>query len=853
MLRFSSRARQCFLAVILVILCGTMVQGAPKPEEVPMFQLRARVTGTNGAAPAADHKFTFRVGSAATHATGSSWGEWLKYDRAQVEATLKGYPAIYMPGFPVVTALSTEGAVDPTVVEAELKFDENGQTVPLAGELFGPNLGILLWRDEGTNAPRAATMAEYNRRYWKQLEGVNIPPEKRPKRFPITDRFIGGDDDRRNWREGITALTRAGFSAIMLPPSKPIRALLTEAGVERTAWAVYSPPGYVFPDALPGQPAPQDLKSWAAAQAKPYLDAGYQPTDVAAFAMSDEPGWYYPAAYKQLDNPAARARFIDYLKAQGLTPADVGAASWDDVKPIGRSAAKDLPSRRLFYWTSRFFPYDSTRYFADSTRALEAAFYPGLPITTNFNFFAGRSYVPGPVANNADKQHPDAAMGGHDWLEFGRLRGSTMLWSEDWFGDGQAYQWSFYCAKLRCAAAKGGVEFGSYVIGRTAGDRDEGVLQKVMTIAGSGGKAIKYFVFGPEYTFPGNCYSDRPGVLAKIAEANAMVGAAEDLLLPGRRPRPRVAILSPRSSQMWDAKEQTGAQGLSDATNTNLNGATVDYMAEVFNLYLACQHANVPVDFVEEEDLTPDGLSHYRALFVTAPNVPAEGQRGLVDWVKAGGLLITVTGAAQRDRYDEPCSVLADGIGVAEAPRSPVLIANLAQVKESGRFGTGPEAGVVYGPIGKLSAGQPDGGGEGPQVVERTVGKGRVRHFTFLPGLSYVKSSTQQRDGLPIGFDAQMRDAITKPLQFAGDPRVAVGTPMVETPLLLSDAGAAVTVLNWTGEAEIPVTLTFHDLPFKPQSAGAVRAGELKLGADASGGTVVELRVRGADVVMLRR
>ena len=35
-----------------------------------------------------------------------------------------------------------------------------------------------------------------------------------------------GDDDRRDWQEGIEQLGRAGFSAIMVPPSRPVRDLL---------------------------------------------------------------------------------------------------------------------------------------------------------------------------------------------------------------------------------------------------------------------------------------------------------------------------------------------------------------------------------------------------------------------------------------------------------------------------------------------------------------------------------------------------------------------------------------------------------------------------------------------------
>ena len=48
------------------------------------------------------------------------------------------------------------------------------------------------------------------------------------------------------------------------------------------------------------------------------------------------------------------------------------------------------------------------------------------------------------------------------------MRGDTMLWTEDWFADGKAYQWSYYCAKLRSAAARQNLQFGGYVIPRTS-------------------------------------------------------------------------------------------------------------------------------------------------------------------------------------------------------------------------------------------------------------------------------------------------------------------------------------------------------------------------------------------------
>src|SRR6185436_9867667 len=106
---------------------------------------------------------------------------------------------------------------DSTLVEAELVFEESEKTFSLRGNLFCPNLGVLIWRDP-QNHPQAATMADYNRRYWEPLEAMQAPA-RRPKYFPIIDRFIGGDDDRTCWTEGIDQLAKAGFNALMLPPS----------------------------------------------------------------------------------------------------------------------------------------------------------------------------------------------------------------------------------------------------------------------------------------------------------------------------------------------------------------------------------------------------------------------------------------------------------------------------------------------------------------------------------------------------------------------------------------------------------------------------------------------------------
>jgi hypothetical protein len=855
-------------ALLVLLLLGETASAKFAATEVPTFTVRARVVNINGQDPAGK-TFTFSLGKTSAKVTGSEWTEGLAFTVQDAEACLapNNYPNMYMSGWPLVTGMSVSGVADTTAIEGAFMLNEQpNEPVRFTARLFGGRLGMLVWREED-KSPGIATFAQYNKRYWEVLKTVNITDAERPKHFPIVDRFIGSDNDRDAWEEGLSQLSKAGFNGLMLSGDKTTRDMLLNVGLRRTAGAIYNPPGYAF-DFTRGNDntSPAGVEEWAKKIAKPYYDAGYLPEDMAAYAMSDEPGWYFPGMLNSLQKDAiAMARFRDYLQAQGLKPQDVGAEKWEDVQPIGRSKVMDaadgapapLATRRLFYWTMRFFSWDSSRHFAVSTRALEQAFYPNMPIFTNFNFFSGRLYVPGPVANNSEKQSTDAAMGGHDWLEFGRMRGATMMWTEDWFGDGQAPQWSFYSAKLRCAAQKGGIEFGGYVIPRTAGQRQDGIIQKILTIIGNGGKGLKYFVFGPEYAFPGNCYSENVKVLPQMAEAHRMIGVAEELLWPGRIPQPQVAILAPRSAQMWDCKNVPIPNNIIyDATNTNLNGRTVDYMAEIFNLYTALQHANIRADFIEEEDLMPARLAPYKVLYVTEPNIPAEFQQDLLKWVQDGGTLVMVSGAGAYDRYNDSCDILSKGLGIAEAPRERMYIANLGAVTEACKGEYKGNAFTVYGPCGTFLTPPAEGvaatcGDGDPAVVQRAVGRGMVTYFALMPGLSYIKSQNGTKDGLPAGFSTTIRDLITAPVQAANVPSlVTVNQSMIETPMLLSEKGAAVTLLNWTGEDQQKLVL-YARVPFKAATVQSVKQGALNF-TQTDDVIYCTLPLNAADIVMIK-
>ena len=156
-----------------------------------------------------------------------------------------------------------------------------------------------------------------------------------------------------------------------------------------------------------------------------------------------------------------------------------------------------------------------------------------------------------------------SASGGMDWMEAGRYKAGSMIWTEDWFSESYASEWSYLAARMRCAAKLGSdVQFGGYIVPRgptgTVMHGSVALLKKALALVGAGAKGFDWFEFGPEPLFPGNCWSaigmheKNHSMFHWIGEASRMIADAEDLLFPGEMPTSDVAILFPRSSWLWD-------------------------------------------------------------------------------------------------------------------------------------------------------------------------------------------------------------------------------------------------------------------------------------------------------------
>ena len=435
---------------------------------------------------------------------------------------------------------------------------------------------------------------------------------------------------------------------------------------------------------------------------------------------------------------------------------------------------------------------------------------------------------------------------------------------------------------MRSAAleSKFDIDFAGYTVPRTGGVWTGATKQRMLAQVGGGAKALRLFIFGPEYAFPNNCYSDVANasrIVKEIAEVSGTVGAVESVLWPAKRPRARVAILAPRSASYWDEWEATG----SHATGTCLGGCTQSllaradaYNAEVFALWQALAiGANVPVDFLSEDGLANRTLTaQYSTIFVTEPNVPAKSLAAAVKWSRAGGVLVLSPFAGRFSEYNEPSELLSDLTGV-EQPLQPsnyfgqrwILWADSACYNPQNSWwcnvvnGTTSTASSnvsfsAWGVWSALSKGNAttlaafSDKSASPAVTSSSVGQGEVIQFGFWPGISWSYSQVSTGPGAqsqppkpawaPAAAMLEMLLGVLPEADRKGP--VVASLPSVEKPLLLAPDGksAIITVLDWrrvySGPCESPcerlaenVTLS-ATLPFRVATADEVFEGRLR-------------------------
>lgn len=768
------------------------------------------------------------------------------------------------------------------------------------GDGCGGYIGLMIGRSDDAE-PSVITYADFNREaYWRHTAA--IPAAQLAEHFPILDSFEA-DGDLTTKADAFAQFTRLGVNIAsgVQPADWTGRRSCGDSswtyGADGTG--VLGVPGRfrkgpTGPVACSTDGSACSLHDYSTANssdsqlvnatdiaqaARQAFPAPVKPGSQIACAMADEPGWSAPIAIPVATSGVVRQRWVRYLQGQQLSPADFGQTSWDAVTPNTNASSADLlgelppplTARRRFYWSIRFQHADSCMYVANWTAAFKtAAGDPGLQTYVNWNNFAGTMYTTGGGIGDAQAQLS------YDWMEWARLGGGSLLWTEDWFSDVSSQRWSYYAARMRSAIAlanrTGTMEFSGYIVVQSSGQEPGRLAQRALALVGSGAKLLRYYTFGPSYMYPGNSYSDVPNatrLFAEIARANGMIARAEHVLWKARRSAAQIAILYPRSSVMWDMWHKSDGQLCQCCCTNSMVGYHIDYVVEAFGLYVALAiDSNIPVDFLDEDALLePSTLAQYKLIIVTQPDVPTTGMVGLRSWVKAGGTLVTTSGAATGDRYNEPSTIISDLAGYTESPRQRLVFLEgelppgAATMAGEVMLGQTIRPFEALGVAGSLSLNPDAAGSPGLEVLGNfsngsaavisnrggDLKFGRLLHFAWLPGSSYWYSN-----------NAGVRDASLRGLlqdlaiTVAGVVRpVATSRVQVETPLMIGpeEDNAVVTVLNW-GQA--PTTTLLHlnvSLPFHPSAVESIAHGVLEFsvlrqaGNGGNGGFRVELAV----------
>lgn len=579
------------------------------------------------------------------------------------------------------------------------------------------------------------------------------------------------------------------------------------------------------------------VTAWATYMASTaWIDSGRPASAVKKFAFADEPSWVFdelrPGQFR--DWIASDASFLAAFR--GFLQRTFPDSSWSDAVPWGAAQQPDttpdnLPERRLYYATMRFFTEECSKGFGRVAERLQSAFGHPLCCHPNLNTPGWFTYMLG-----ANKVH---MRGGPDPFDIARKSPHVSLWTEDWFRDAQAENWSIAADLLRSAKAQGGAAIGGYVVGERIGT-PAGASYKVLSLVGKGAKVIDFYTWGPA-PLP-DSWSENAPAYGSIADAMRLLGRAEHLLFPGEPPRGRVAIHCVGASPLWDRPR----------------GLDIDmlYADEPGRLHTALVHAGYSVDFVDDVDLAGGALEAraYSALYLAGPNLSARAQSAVSVWVtKRGGVVAVLPGAAVADETNQPCETITGLLGLQ--PRSAARVQQRLWIPDletiarfdHSAFGDAPVAlvamnaidtssvverarlpplrpmdGVQVSVCARLSSG-------GAAITMRHFGAGKAIAYAFFPGQQYHWTPTrgdlpESLQSLPSGWGEAQRRLAVAPAVIAGTPKpVRTTAPLVEALPLTSAVGTAVVLLNWSGAPvnQLIVSVPRPTLDHAPKASSA--------------------------------
>lgn len=579
-------------------------------------------------------------------------------------------------------------------------------------------------------------------------------------------------------------------------------------------------------------------------------------------------------------NPAKVEAFREYLKKRGESPALLGVASWDDVKPLSAMSADvavqigvlpkeqkdDATSlaklKRLYWHSTEFRTAQGIAAFAEKTAAIRSGLGSEVHTTANLG-----------------GMHPFYWMHQSSFIESFKHGAMTLAWTEDYTycqPEGSRLVVDFEAAYLRKGASYRDQPMMYYCMPHWPGNTPEYLLQCAVMEWGQNVKDLDFFWASPDAFSTENYVTFRGGmpIWKTLRTISGMAGLLEDHLLPARTEPARIAMLLSEASDVWELNGKSQGSVVPGSEETNIS------QEERKALWYALRNTGHRVDFVTEADCAEGLLKNYAALYVCGRNLQRGAATAIKSWVAAGGTLVGTAGAARRDEFDEPLTDLDDVFGRGPATAATrykgPLRARLELLFEKPldqiKFTDGGTMKVLcsreeFTPaasasvLGKFANGK-------PAWISNASGKGLAYYIGALPGQAWLqpaipftpmgKGGAQTSPWMrePVDFDATAATMILEPLKHAKlQPDTQANVRGVAINRLKSPKSTLLTVVNLAQQTDGDlknVELRIANLPSARRAWSCFHAtGSLPMRRDGNTLIVTLPTLAAADVVVV--
>jgi len=547
-------------------------------------------------------------------------------------------------------------------------------------------------------------------------------------------------------------------------------------------------------------PQPKEVEYWsyltpAQLEEKALKLTEEQRKNIAVVSLGDEIGLPTP------EKEAVTTGFIAYLRAQGLTPAQVDPAAGDDWAKIAYSTEPKLKDANpgVYYWSTRYLYHYGIQAIKEQTDILRK-YLPNAGVGANYSPYFPREHA---YLGETFK-----------WITCFREDGMTEPWSEDWaFGLPIGTQQMNGILLRLCRAAVRNhpdrkIHF--YVMPHDPGNTPDSFRRMFHNAVGGGAKIINLFEVDPLWLAYTENYVNTKAMYGEVLKTLYEFGTYDDIAQAGQVRQAEVGLWFSETGDIWG--DYAGSGGAAKRA-----------------MYIAILHQQTPLDFIVEQDALDGTLNQYKVLYLTDRHVSRAAADKIAAWVKGGGRLFATAGAGMYDEYNQPNTVLRELMGVQEkefyAPADaqvPFIKQNLQYVNSLDTVDITLPGGAplgqtpVFGAISRVTAAG-DAGVAGiflngsPAVVLRKAGKGETTYCAFLPGLSYFKPAIPRQPFdrnsrpdamphfIPTSFNSTAGALVGAPLRGIARPVITTDS-LVEASVIESPVGAVVVLDNWRGK-----------------------------------------------------